>query len=54
MGVPVVAVPAPDSEQTNGGASMTGRLLVVAAVPSDVDRIAGAAATELLSVVISR
>jgi Flp pilus assembly protein CpaB len=54
MGVPVLAVPAPDSEQAGGSASLTGRLVVVGALPSDVGRIAGAAATELLSVVVSR
>jgi hypothetical protein len=54
VGVTVLTVPAPDSEQGTGGADLTGRLVVVAAAPSDVDRIAGAAATDLLSVVVSR
>jgi Flp pilus assembly protein CpaB len=53
--VPVVALPAPDEQRVGSSASgVTGRLVVVAAVPSDVDGIAGAAATDLLSVVISR
>jgi Flp pilus assembly protein CpaB len=51
--VPVVALPAP-AEQRFGSAGQTGRLVVVAAVPSEVDRVAGAAVTDLLSVVISR
>lgn len=53
IGVPVLAIPEPDSDQVTGSAALTGRLVVVAAAPSDVDRIAGAAATDLLSVVIS-
>ena len=53
--VPVVALPAPDEQRVGSSAAgVTGRLVVVAAVPSDVDGIAGAAATDLLSVVISR
>ena len=57
--VPVVALPAPDEQRVGSSAGsiaggVTGRLVVVAAVPSDVDGIAGAAATDLLSVVISR
>ena len=53
--VPVVALPAPDEQRVGSSASgVTGRPVVVAAVPSDVDGIAGAAATDLLSVVISR
>jgi hypothetical protein len=53
--VPVVALPAPDEQRVGSSASgVTGRLVVVAAVPSDVDGIAGAAATDLLSVVIPR
>jgi Flp pilus assembly protein CpaB len=54
VGVPVLAVPAPDSNRVTGAADLTGRLVVVGAAPSDVDRIAGAAATDLLSLVISR
>jgi Flp pilus assembly protein CpaB len=54
VGVPVLAVPAPDSDRVTGAAALTGRLVVVGAAPSDVDRIAGAAATDLLSLVISR
>jgi Flp pilus assembly protein CpaB len=53
VGVPVLAIPALDPGQATGGAALTGRLVVIAAAPSDVDRIAGAAATDLLSVVIS-
>ena len=57
--VPVVALPAPNEQRVGSSAGSiaggaTGRLVVVAAVPSDVDGIAGAAATDLLSVVISR
>jgi Flp pilus assembly protein CpaB len=51
--VPVLALPDPSDHDT-GAAGLTGRLVVVAAMPSDVDRIAGAAATDLLSIVISR
>ncbi|HEY3528201.1 MAG TPA: SAF domain-containing protein [Nocardioides sp.] len=51
--VPVLALPAP-SDHDAGTPGLTGRLVVVAALPSDVDRIAGAAATDLLSIVISR
>ena len=50
--VPVLALPPPgDPDSASGG--VTGRLVVVAALPSDVDVIAGAAATAVLSVVIS-
>jgi Flp pilus assembly protein CpaB len=51
--VPVLALPAAGDPDT-GSDGLTGRLVVVAALPSDVDTIAGAAATDLLSVVISR
>jgi Flp pilus assembly protein CpaB len=51
--VPVVALPMPSDHDT-GSAALSGRLLVVAALPGDVDRIAGAAATDLLSVVLTR
>ena len=51
--VPVLALPTP-VEQGFGSAGQTGRLVVVAAAPSEVDRVAGAAVTDLLSVVISR
>jgi Flp pilus assembly protein CpaB len=51
--VPVLSLPAPAGDDS-GAAGLSGRLVVVAALPEDVDRIAGAAATELLSVVISR
>jgi hypothetical protein len=50
--VPVLALPAP-AELGAGSTGLTGQLVVVAAVPSEVDSIAGAAATDLLSVVIS-
>jgi Flp pilus assembly protein CpaB len=55
--VPVLAIPEPDETASGAGAGaaqLTGRLVVVAAAPSDVDRIAGAAATDLLSVVMTR
>lgn len=49
--VPVLALPTPAD---HGGADgLTGRLVVVGSLPSDVDRVAGAAATDLLSLVIS-
>lgn len=51
--VPVLALPSP-GEQHTGSGSPSGRLLVVAVPPGDVDRIAVAAATALLSIVISR
>jgi Flp pilus assembly protein CpaB len=50
--VPVLALPATVAD-AGGPAPLSGRLVVVAAFPSEVDRIAGAAATSLLSVVIS-
>jgi Flp pilus assembly protein CpaB len=49
--VPVLALPVPADH--GGVDGLTGRLVVVGSRPSDVDRIAGAAATDLLSVVIS-
>jgi len=51
--VPVLSLPAP-AEPDSPAAGLTGRLVVVAALPEDVDRIAGAASTEVLSVVIDR
>lgn len=50
--VPVLSIPDPVGD-TSGPATLTGRLVVLAVLPSDVDHIAGAAATDLLSVVIS-
>lgn len=50
--LPVLALPPADDDHASAG--LTGRLVVVAAMPSDVDGIAGAAATDLLSVVINR
>jgi hypothetical protein len=51
--LPVVALPVPDDHDA-GSAALTGRLLVVAALPADVDRIASAAATDLLSIIVTR
>jgi hypothetical protein len=51
--VPVLALPSPP-EPDAGAAGLTGRLVVVAALPSDVVGIASAAATNLVSVVMSR
>lgn len=50
--VPVLALPAAPEHET--GPTLTGRLVVVAVLPSEVDPVAGAAATDLLSLVISR
>jgi Flp pilus assembly protein CpaB len=50
--VPVLSIPEP-GEGGSGSATLPGRLVVVAALPSDVDRIVGATATDLLSVVIT-
>jgi Flp pilus assembly protein CpaB len=50
--VPVLALPTP-TEQTGGATGLPGRLVVVGPLPEEVDHIAGAAATHLLSVVIS-
>jgi Flp pilus assembly protein CpaB len=50
--VPVLALPGVAAD-TSATAQLPGRLVVVAVFPSDVGRIAGAAATALLSVVIS-
>jgi hypothetical protein len=52
--VPVLALPAPADDDEGAAAGLPGRLVVVAATPSDVGQIAGAAATDLLSVVIIR
>jgi len=49
--VPVVALPTSDAD--GAAAPLSGRLVVVAALPSDVDRIVGASATDLLSVVLN-
>jgi Flp pilus assembly protein CpaB len=49
---PVLALPAPP-DQDSGSAGLTGRLVVLAVLPSDVVGIAAAAATNLLSVVLS-
>ncbi len=53
--VPVLALPDPPGSDTVRGASgLTGRLVVVAALSSDVTRIAAASSTDLVSLVISR
>jgi hypothetical protein len=49
--VPVLALPTPTQESASGG--LSGRLVVIGTVQGDVDRIVGASATDLLSVVIS-
>lgn len=49
---PVLALPAPSDPDV--GAGSTGRLVVVAVLPSDVVEIASAAATSIVSVVLSR
>jgi Flp pilus assembly protein CpaB len=51
--VRVVALPAATADSGTGGTPLSGRLVVVAAPPSDVDRIAGAAATDLLTLVLT-
>ncbi len=50
--VRVVALPAADDDGAGATSALSGRLVVVAALPSDVDRIAGAAAADLLSIVV--
>jgi len=50
--VPVLALPTSSDGDAGGG--LTGRLVVVAVPSSDVEALAGAAATDLVSVVISR
>jgi Flp pilus assembly protein CpaB len=50
--VPVLALPTPTDDTRSD--ALGGRLLLVAALPDEVAQIAGASATELLSVVISR
>jgi Flp pilus assembly protein CpaB len=52
IAVPVVSIPHHSADDT-GSAALPGRLVVVAALPSDVDRIVGATATDLLNVVIT-
>jgi Flp pilus assembly protein CpaB len=49
--VPVLSVPEPHADDP-GSAGLSGRLVVVAALPSEVDQIAAAAATDLLGIVI--
>jgi hypothetical protein len=49
----VLALPAPGSSDDRSS-GLTGRLVVVAALPADGDRIAAAAATDLLSLAITR
>jgi hypothetical protein len=52
--VPVLALPRPDTSSADpASASLPGRLVVIAALPGEVAQIAGAAATDLLSLVIS-
>jgi Flp pilus assembly protein CpaB len=52
--VPVVALPtgADGGAADDGGAALSGRLVVVAVFPEDVDHIAGASATDLLGLVV--
>ena len=52
--VTVVALPAPSALDSSVAAPLGGRLVVVAALPSDVVPLETAAATALLSVVFSR
>jgi Flp pilus assembly protein CpaB len=52
--VPVLALPRGESEAADvSGAALPGRLVVLGAFPSDVDHVAAAAASDLLSLVIS-
>ena len=51
--VPVLSLPEPSGHDA-GSAGLSGRLVVLAVLPSDVVGVASAAATDLLSVVISR
>jgi Flp pilus assembly protein CpaB len=53
LDVPVLALPAPGSSDDRSS-GLTGRLVVVAALPADVDRITAAAATDLLSLAMTR
>jgi hypothetical protein len=41
-----------DREASTGADPLSGRLVVVAVFPQDVDHIAGASATDLLSLVV--
>jgi hypothetical protein len=51
---PVLALPRPDTGSADpASASLPGRLVVIGTLPGEVAQIAGAAATDLLSVVIS-
>lgn len=52
VGVPVLAIPRPDSEQTASG--LSGRLVVVGAFPSDVPAIAASAVTRFITFAFSR
>ena len=52
LDAPVLALPAPET-RSPAAAGLTGRLVVVAVDASEVDVIAGASATDLLSVVLS-
>lgn len=53
VGLPVAALPT-STGHGSGDAGLTGRLVVLAALPSDVTAIVGAAVTDLLNVVVSR
>jgi hypothetical protein len=53
LDVPVLALPAPGTSDDRSS-GLTGRLVVVAARPADVDGITAAAATDLLSLAITR
>ena len=50
--VPIVAVPAAQGAAGTGADPLSGRLVVVAVFPQDVDHIAGASATDLLGLVV--
>ncbi len=52
LDVPVLALPTPTDDHRSE--TLGGRLVVVAVLPDEVAQIAGASATDLLSVVISR
>ena len=50
--VPIVALPGAEADGSTGAGPLSGRLVVVAVFPEDVDHIAGASATDLLGLVL--
>lgn len=52
-GVPVLALPQPDSEDTSA-TGLGGRLVVVGAAPGEIDKLADASVTRFLTIALAR